>query len=556
MRLAILLILLLIAFPVGLVAQPVESTSLTSEWRLRAENFTAKAIDASSRLKSLNKALVYARLADIWWPVDRDKAGQFYENAVYGIFFLTSDEINADRQAVIDASGKILVLIANRDPKQSKRLVSIVKDARGNSAEENKLNADALIGFAKELVKDNPEVAVEMGILALQVGQPSIIYELYWSLCRKDRPLAAKLFDAMLRSAIASPTILMANNIKLAAFPELSIPNVPDEIKSTATQKTRALEFLVSYLVGQRNKFDTKQIQSCANDASLVSPLLPQFAVFIPAQHGIATATVDHCLRGTTSNSRPDAQLEDPSQVTVEALLRLAEKAEMDSSERSYYLFRAASLANDQQKFEQAIKILDGMSEVEIGSDSDFWDSLRYTVAAGLSYKKVEESDFPGASSVLEKVPESISAFARIGLGLKCSSSELTVQQFCASQLDTGVLELPKSTKGVGKKARFAMYAVQRLAKFGHPSEALQAIETVVKLVNNENSENKKIQFHLDQEMFDGAIDADFLKSYAQSISSEIENLSDPESKVNGLISLVATSVNRAAKAAKGSRGN
>ena len=270
--------------------------------------------------------------------------------------------------------------------------------------------------------------------------------------------------------------------------------------------------------------------------------------MFIPAQHGIATATVDQSLRGTTSNSRPDAQLEDPAQVTVEALLRLAEKAEMDSRERSYYLFRAASLANDQQKFELATKILDGMSEAEIGSDRDFWDSLRYTVAAGLSYKKVEESDFAGASSVLDKVPESIRAFARIGVGLKCSSSEITLQQFCAGQLDTGVLELPKSTKGVGKKARFAMYAVQRLAKFGHPSEALQALDTVVKLVNNENSENKKVQFHMDQEMFDGAIDADFLKSYDQSISSAIENLSDPGSKVNGLISLVKTSVHRAAK--------
>jgi len=546
--LKLLLIVLLFTFPAALAAQPVEPTSLTSEWRLRAENFTAKAIDASSRLQSLNRALVYARLADFWWRLDRDKAGQFYEKAVDGIFFLTSDEINADRQAVIDASGKILVLIANRNSKQSKRLVSLIREMQGNSAEENKLKADALVGFAKELVKDNPELAVEMGIFALQVGQASIIYELYWSLCRKNRQLAARLFDAMLRSAIASPTILMANNIKLAAFPELSIPNVPDEIKSTAAQKTRALEFLLSYLVGQRNKFDTKQIQSCANDASLVSPLLPQFAVFISAQHGIATATVDHCLRGTMSNSRPDAQLEDPAQVTVEALLRLAEKAEMDSSERSYYLFRAASLANDQQQFEQAIKILDGMSEAEIGSDSDFWDSLRYTVAAGLSYKKVEESDFAGASSVLDKVPESIRAFARIGVGLKCSSSELTVQQFCAGQLDTGVLELPKSTKGVGEKTRFAMYAVQRLAKFGRPSEALQALETVVKLINGENSENKKVQFHLDQEMFDGAIDTDFLKSYDQSISSSIEKLADPESKVNGFISLVKTSVYRAAK--------
>lgn len=548
MRFAILLTLLLLAFPVGFVAQPAEPASLTSAWRLRAENFTAKAIDSSSQLTSLDKALVYARLADIWWPVDRDKAGQFYEKAVDGIFFLTSDEINANRQAVIDASGKILVLIANRDSKQCKRLVSLIKEMRGNSAEENKLNADALVGFAKKLVKDNPELAAEMGILALQVGQPSIIYELYWSLCRKNRQLAARLFDAMLRSAIASPTILMANNIKLAAFPELSIPNVPDEIKSTATEKTRSLEFLLSYLVGQRNKFDTKQIQSCANDASLVSHLLPQVAVFIPAQHGIATATVDHCLRGTTSNSRPDAQLEDPSQVTVEALLSLAEKAEMDSSERAYYLFRAASLANDQQKFEQAIKILDGMSEAEIGSDRDLWDSLRYTVAAGLAYKKIEESDFAGAYSVLDKVPESIRAFARIGLGLKCSSSELIVQQFCASQLDTGVQGLSKSTKRIGEKTSFAMHAIQKLAKFGHPSEALQALETVVKLVNSENSENKKLQFHMDQEMFDAAIDVGFLKSYDQSISSAIENLSDPDSKVNGFISLVKTSVYRAAK--------
>lgn len=531
-----------------LLGQPPEQPSPALVWQLRAETFTAKVTDSSTRLKSLDKALVYSKLANIWWVIDRDRADKFYEKAVDVIFFLTSDEINADKNVTINTVGKMLVLIADRSPKQSKRLISMIEASNSDSHQEDKLNADALVGFAISLVKDNPVLAAEMGILALRSGQPTAIYELYWRLCRKDRQLASRLFDAMLRSANAKPTISAASSIKLAAFPELSLPNAPDEIRSTTEQRVRALEFLLGYLVAQRNKFDTKQIGSCANDAALVAPLLSQFSTLLPAQRGTVLATVEYCQRGTTSNSHPDPQLEDPSKVTVEALLRLAEKAEGDSDERAYYLFRAASLANDQEKFEQAIKILEGMSEAEAKSDRDLWDSLRYTAAANLAFEKIAESDYAAATAVVNKVPVGIRTFARIGLGIKCTSAEVEIRQLCSDQLDTGVSELQASSKGVAEKVGLGMHAIQKLAEFGYTNEALKALETVVKLVNSENSDNKKAQFHMDQQLFDAAVDADFLSAYDQSISSAIENLADPESKVNGLLSLVKTSVDRAVK--------
>lgn len=556
----LLLVILTLGLAAGLVGQSQQGGSLSEAWRLRAEGFTAKAIDSASQLKSLDKALVYAQLADIWWPLDRDKAALYYEKAVDRIFFLSSDEIKTDKNAFVEMSGKILVLISNRNAKQSKRLVSIIKDAGDRSDANDKLNADALVGFAKALVKDDPALAAEMGILALQMGEPSAIYELYWSLCRRDRRFSTRLFDSMLRSAAAKPTISIANSIKLAAFPELTIPNAPDEIRSIAEQKTQALEFLFSYLVEQSNKYDRKQIETCANDAYLVYPLLSQFAALLPAKQGIARSTIDHCITGrpSSASSRPDSQLDDPADITVESLLRLAEK-ESDPARRAYYLFRAASLANDQEKFEQAIKILESMSEAEVKSDRDFWDSLRYTVAANLAYKKVEEADYAGAVSVLDKVPDSIRTFARIGFGLKCSSTELPVQQFCADQLDAGVLELPRSTKGIAEKTSFGMSAVGGLAKFGHPSEALQGLETIVKLANDDYSKTternpvkKEQMFHIGQEVFASAIEADFLALYDQSITSSIANLADPQSKVNGLISLARIAVGRATKAEKG----
>lgn len=554
----LIVVFTILMLSVANTAQQNATASGISIWRLRAERFTTKAIESSNRLESLERALIYAQLADIWWPLDRDKAGVYYEKAVDRIFFLSSDEIKTRNTAFIDISGKILVLISNRSAKQSKRLVSLIADASDRSSADEKSNADALVAFAISLVNDNPQMAAEMGILALNLGQPSGTYELYWKLCKKDRQSAAKLFGALLRSAATNPNFGVANTVKVAAFPELSIPNAPNDIQSTAAQKTRALEFLLNYLVSQRNKYDREQVPSCANDAALVAPLLPQFAAHLPSQQGIVSSNIDHCTGEASSSSSAgsDGLPSDPSEITVEALLRLAEREEKDSSKRSYYLLRAAALANDEEKFEQAIKILDGMTDDEIRLDQDYWDSLRYTVASGFAYKNVMDMDFGRASSVLEKVPTAIRSFARIGLGLKCSSPEQAVREYCASQLDSGVLDLPKATKPIADRVSFGMSAVHKLAKFNHPSEALHALDLIVGLVNSESSDDKKKQFHMDVSLFTAAVDVRFLNLYDQSITLSIEKLEDTESKVNGFISLTKVSVEAASKGVRPSPAN
>ncbi|KXK02216.1 MAG: hypothetical protein UZ17_ACD001001586 [Acidobacteria bacterium OLB17] len=539
----LLIILFLLLLPAFLRAQAADGVPSSDLWRARAESFTAKAIDTSDQLDSLGKALVYAKAGDIWWPLDRDRADQLYERSVDTIFFLSSDEVKADKLRFFDVTGKILALIAGRNLRQSKRLVSILQKTDTRDVAENGSKAAILVAFARAIVEDNPALAAEIGIAAMQVGQPPEIFDLYWRICRKDRTLASKLFDAILRSATANPNISIANTIKLAAFPELTIPNSPSAISSTVEQRTRALEFLLSYLVAQRNKFDTKQIESCENEASLIAPLLPQFAAIIPAQQGTAAGAVAHCQDAGSGTSRLDSQVDNPGQVTVEMLLRLADQEKDDSDKRGYYLIRAASLANDQEKYEQATKILEGMTQAEIQPSRMFWEILRYTVASRLAYKLLDQSDFAGALAVLDKVPEAIRPLARIGLGMVCSSDMITVQQVCADQMELGARDLYKPSKHLESALMLGMEAVQKLGKFGRPTEAIKLFDLIVRFTNSVNSDRKEYPVQITRETFDSAIDASFLSRYDQSILSSIGNLDDTESRINGYLSLANTSI-------------
>lgn len=514
-------------------------------WQTRAEIVTNKLKKDAQKSDELDEALIYAKLAKLWLKADKNLADDLFIKSVDKIFFYSSEDIKSNNQKFLQATNQILRIISNQNPKQANRLIGILSDSEKIAKENKNLSSDALIEFALQIVKDNPTNATEIGVLAFRMGQPNEFYQLYWELRKVDSNLANKFIKVVLFSAISNPNGEIAANLKTAVFPEMAFPNVPESIVSPNNIKIQTLDFLANYLQGQRIKFTNKSIQSCSNEASLISPLQNQFADLLPLKEPVITQAIATCLSEQTDSNRKlsSSGISRSAQNSIEELLKLADEADDDLRIRTYYLLRAISLANDKKQYKIATKILESMKQEEREIDLDFWETLRYTIASGFAYQLYQEQDVAGAIDTLEDVPLDNRAFAKVGFVLKFSAKDLSARNFCLERIQEAEKEFIKSEKSFAEKSNFWFQIIKIYSNYDLQTEASKTFEEIVKEFNKDISENSKSKSSITSEAISKVVSPELLEIQDNFLFQTSDLINDRESRLQVNLAFLELSI-------------
>jgi hypothetical protein len=281
-----------------------------------------------------------------------------------------------ERQERLSTARLLLKIVAPLEQKLSARLVAIFTQAAEQEAKTDPAaSVDRLIEAATYLVASDPKRASELATLAFRIGHPTDIAPLLWRLRDKDASLANSLFTQALAAARQPLDGRLLGSLLSAAFPESYTPGfTPGNPVVTEDLRTELLKVYVSYL--QFSQINAEGRDSQCSAVVSIAPLLAEYDKRLPQQAAIVRQSINQCqaLSPLAQQRVDDALL--PLN-TVDELLKAADDAK-DMKVRTLCHFRAALLAKQQNDFDRALKILDGMSSESRELSGGTWESYRW----------------------------------------------------------------------------------------------------------------------------------------------------------------------------------
>ncbi|MGB7069364.1 MAG: hypothetical protein WBD22_07700, partial [Pyrinomonadaceae bacterium] len=513
------------------ISQEQEPAAQAQLWHSRAETISANLLRETTAIGELDRALLFAELGDAWWNSDPEQADTWFVKSVDFIFFYSPEKVGSNTGELLEATRKILILLANRNKKQTARLIKIISDVEHSSDKDKNSNSDALVTFALQIVPEEPVKAYQIGEIALRIGTPRELYKLIWELNRNNQPLAVKLFNNAILKARTEPSYYRLQVIQVAAFPETIASEVREHWKLQRAAKVASLRLFADIILQLQAKFLVKQIETCTAEASLVAKLKNQYIEFLPEQIGPVIQAINVCLDGQSARTR---SLTDTIQnSSVEELLKLADEHKGEPVLRTAYLYRAALLAHEEKRYELCIDILIGMDEKERSADVEFWEDLRSSAASFLAYKKYNEQDIQGANKVLDDVPVSIRAFAQYGFVKQFPKDESSSLPFRLEILNDAKINFTKSDKTFYRKSTYWFSLVGLLSQHGNQNEASDVFREIVKSFNDEQNEKSSIQIDIGRDMAHSAFSSELIDAMGPSIFETVKLISKPRSRIN-----------------------
>src|SRR5215470_17553534 len=192
---------IVLALPILTFAQrPQQIDNADELWRARAQTITEDVLKDASNLNSLRRALVWGKLAELWWREDPRRARTWITNAIEVVEQVPNRESPQEREQRLGAAKLLLGSAARLDQKLSQRLIVLVSDVDKSTSEDDRdASANTLIHAA--MSASDPKRAAELGAQALRIGVPSDIPDLLYNLRARDPKLADSLFEQALSVA-------------------------------------------------------------------------------------------------------------------------------------------------------------------------------------------------------------------------------------------------------------------------------------------------------------------------------------------------------------------
>lgn len=525
------LLILLILVSSSAFGQNDELEIQKNVWRLRAETITGNLLKETTKISNLECALLFAKLGELWWKHDQNVANAFFEKAVDTIFFYSPNNKKNDKKEYFSASRNILLVVGNHSPKQANRLTKILSETDKEFEDERNLNADVLMKYALQIVRENPNQAFQIGIIALRTGVPKEFYKLIFELRRNNRNLADRLFREAFSITKTSPSYDMLQGIQLAVLPESITTNFPSEISATTQQKTEVLNFLADFLVELSAKKRVKAISSCSSEAILVSRSMKFFETLLPQKAGIVRQAIDFCVE--SQNQGVFENLADPANsFDIDELLSLAEKNKDNFLLRIAYLTKAAILANNQEKYALVLKIVNGLTEEDLASDEEFWQSLRYNAAGNLAYIQFQEGNSQIALRTFQYVPQDYQPFAGMIFINKFSLEDNSSYGFRVKVLEeirNGFLE---SERPFTEKSNYWFQLIKIFADYKLETQASEVFKEIVKSYNEFIFKQKENKTQIESNEILTAFSATLLEDQENSIFETVGLISESKSRL------------------------
>jgi hypothetical protein len=377
-------------------------------WLVRSQNVTNDLLKDASDLSSLQRAVLWAKLAQRWWREDQKRARTWIADAIETVKQVPNKETQAEREDRLEAARVLLTIVTPLDQKFTKSLMTVL--TAGDKSAEPNWSSDALIDAAVVVVNDDPKRAAELGALALRSGAPDNLEQLLFPLRARDATLADGLFEQAMVVVRQDPRSKLSNSLMFVAFPaQRGLPaNTP------VPPEPMRME-LLQYYVGMINKtmIDNVDQNSTCGTVSWLSPVLPEIDRLLPKQMLLVRQAINRCQSPDPHvRLQIDEALRSQPLNTVESLLKAGLDAN-DLETRTEYEFRAADLAADNKDYDRAIKILDDMSQEQRDAINESWTSWRRTWAAEGAVEHYKNGRFREMNLMLDGVPSDIQPFAK-----------------------------------------------------------------------------------------------------------------------------------------------
>jgi hypothetical protein len=142
MRFKILCLVVLVALQISTAAQRPQQNpqpDIANElWRVRAQTITDDVLTDAYSLNSLRRALVWSKLAEVWWREDPRRAKTWITDAIEVVEQVPNRESAPERGQRL-ATAKLLLTVASRlDQKLSQRLIAIVGNVNESTSVDDR----------------------------------------------------------------------------------------------------------------------------------------------------------------------------------------------------------------------------------------------------------------------------------------------------------------------------------------------------------------------------------------------------------------------------------
>ena len=410
-------VLIVFALPCLIFGQRSTATPQTDNadelWRARAQTITEDVVKDASSLNSLRRALVWSKLAELWWLQDQRRARTWITNAIEVVEQAPNRESPQERQQRLGTARLLLETASRLDQKLSQRLITLVSDVdKSTSKDDRDGSATSLMHAAIAVAERDPKRAAELGAQALRVGVPSDIDDLLFALRRRDQKLADNLFEQALNVARQTETPTLLDSLTYAAFPKergvgWPMPVPPDNLKA------ELLGLHAAFLSAHANE-PQDEMRFCWAVIGFITPVLPEFDRLLPQQALLVRQTVQKC-RAFIPYASPEIDTSSSTQSpnTIDSLLKASEDSEVILL-RTLYQFRAAMLAKNQNDYERALKILDSMSDESRELMQGSWEAYHWDWAATAALDHFQHGRLVEMNLLLNSGPPKLESFTKM----------------------------------------------------------------------------------------------------------------------------------------------
>lgn len=481
-----------LALPCSIFAQRSKPTPQTENadelWRVRAQTITEDVLKDASSLSSLRRALVWSKLAELWWREDPRRARTWITNAVEVVEQVPNRESPQERQQRLGTAKALLLAASRLDQKLSQRLITLVSEVNESTSKDDRdASASSLIHAA--IRTDDPKRAAELGAQALRIGIPSDLADLLFALRARDVKLADGLFVEALNVARKDEGPTLLDELTYAAFPAQRgvsgpMPTPPDNLKA------ELLKLHAAYLSAHANDAQNA-LAFCWAVSGFVVPVLPEFDRLLPQQALLVRQTVQKC-RALMPNTREELETPGGSEPVnaIDALLKASAETDIISM-RSIYQYRAATMAKNQRDYERALKILDNMSDESRKLMQDSWDAYRWDWAATAALDHFQNGRLVEMNLVLDAVPAKLQPFAKMAFLDRLPSKKLPAGTPAIQFLNDAGAGLRKSSMSELEKYDW-YFGLLKLTLRYQPSEAIAVLKESMASLNRALSEDAK----------------------------------------------------------------
>jgi hypothetical protein len=359
----------------------------------------------------MERAVLWGRLAAIWWQIDRERAGIWLNDAIGAVDLGSEGENDSDRRKRLSGLRVLLSIAAPLDSRSTNRVAALLSSTELKfSNEDIGQNADALVQAALSVVESDPSRAAALGVTSLRVGKSHSFTSLVVRLRAQNPKLGDALFTEALAAASAHADTDLLGSLTIIAF-NASPP-------STELRRYSVVAVSKQFLGSDQN---TSPNRGCPL-APAVFPLLEQFDLAdLPAATVIRNALI-RCRQVNSSSSNARYPSGDLPLKTVDNLIEAAHKAS-NIDERVHYLSRAAYLAGQEKNFIRSLSILDGFTNEEREHLGSVWDNWRWDFASSAAIAYLNRADRYGMNKIITTTPNHLRSFVQLAVAEDLANS-------------------------------------------------------------------------------------------------------------------------------------